>query len=85
MIYTVEGATLGKKDRNRITILVHIICMCIPTQLGRQYSDLIVGSLYVPQRKKQTSFYIKRIHVLFQRVFRFRYRSLYDLLLKYII
>ena len=51
MIYTVKGATWGKKDINRVTIVVHIICMCIPTQLGRQYSDLIVGSLYVLQRK----------------------------------
>ena len=37
------------------------------------------------REKKNTSVYIKRIHALFQTVFCFRYRSLYDLLLKYII
>ena len=47
---------MGKIGQNRVTILVHIICMCIPTQLGRQYSDLIVGSLYVLQRKKTLAF-----------------------------
>ena len=68
MIYTVKGATWGKKDINRVTIVVHIICMCIPTQLGRQYSDLIVGSLYVLQRKN-TSVYIKRLHACFRQFF----------------
>ena len=37
------------------------------------------------REKKNTSVYTKRIHALFQTFFHFRYRSLYDLLLKYTI
>ena len=69
MIYIVEGVTWGKKDRNRVTSLVHIICMCIPTQLGRRYNDLIVGRLYVPQRKKNKLAFILSTYMFYFKEF----------------